>query len=358
LRFQKLSRDRDGEQFRGVEAKEKNARVAPLEAHIRSHVRLAKRRNARDDGRPPRPDSRETKQHHPQHRSKDFAPNPFREPTWDGGAAPGATIVLHAEQGLGDTLQFIRFAELVKVRSGATVVFRSPPALIKLLAGVRGVDRIVPDFEPLGKFDLQASLMSLPGILRLGIDDVAPRIPYLEPRAELVEHWRNELSIYQGCKIGIAWQGNPKYRGDLFRSIPLALFEPLAKVSGARLVSLQRGAGMEQIVELGGKFSVVDLGERVDRDAGAFVDTAAIIKNLDLVIVSDTAMAHLAGALGAPVWLALAKTCEWRWLLDRADSPWYPTMSIFRQPKEGDWGAVMAEMARELPTLVATRTNR
>jgi hypothetical protein len=151
-----------------------------------------------------------------------------------------------------------------------------------------------------------------------------------------------------GFRVGIAWQGDPSYRWDRDRSIPLRHFAPLGRVAGVRLISLQKGPGMEQLREVSGLFPVIDLGPRLDESAGAFMDTAAAMKNLDLVITSDTAVAHLAGAMGVPVWLALAFAPEWRWLLEREDSPWYPHMRLFRQSRRGDWEGVFARMAGEL----------
>src|SRR6185312_13510586 len=160
----------------------------------------------------------------------------------------------------------------------------------------------------------------------------------------LVAHWRQELAPVRSFKVGIAWQGSQKYRWDHKRSPPLAQFEPLARVPGVQLYSLQKGHGSEQLGQVAHRFAVVDLGGRLDETAGPFMDTAAVMKNLDLVISSDTAIPHLAGALGVPVWVALPFVPDWRWLLDRSDSPWYPTMRLFRQKRPGDWVGVFAEI--------------
>jgi hypothetical protein len=164
----------------------------------------------------------------------------------------------------------------------------------------------------------------------------------------LVTHWRGELASLPGLKVGIAWQGNPAFRGDAQRSIPLARFLPLARVKGARLISLQKGPGTEQLGALAGQFEVLDLNGRLDEISGAFMDTAAVIMNLDLVIACDSAVVHLAGALGAAVWVALPLVPDWRWLLEREDSPWYPTMRLFRQTRAGHWEDVFERMAEEL----------
>jgi hypothetical protein len=173
----------------------------------------------------------------------------------------------------------------------------------------------------------------------------------------LVERWRKCLSGYRGFKIGIAWQGNPNYGGDRHRSLPLRHFAPIARCDGVQLFGLQKGAGTEQLAEAGSQFFVVDLGRQIDEANGAFMDTAAVMKNLDLIITSDTAVPHLAGALGVPVWLALAVTSDWRWLLNRTDSPWYPTMRLFRQRELGNWQDVFDRMAQELNQMLQPTTS-
>ena len=177
-------------------------------------------------------------------------------------------------------------------------------------------------------------------------------MPYIHPDPELVAHWAGELSAYRGFKVGINWQGNPKYGGDRHRSMPLAHFEPLARVPGVTLLSLQKNFGSEQLADVAGKFDVVDLGGRLDGEHGPFMDTAAVMKNLDLFVTSDTAVAHLAGAMGVPVWVALSATPGWQWLAEREDCPWYPTMRLFRQETLMAWPPVFARLAEELGRLV------
>ena len=160
------------------------------------------------------------------------------------------------------------------------------------------------------------------------------------------------MSKYAGYRVGIFWQGHTSYREDRFRSVALSQFAPLAQVSDVRLFSLQKGPGSEQISSVRGQFHVVDLGSAADERSGPFMDTAAIMKNLDLIVTTDTASAHLAGALGVPVWCALRSSPDWRWLADRDDSPWYATMRLFRQPSAGDWPGVFRKMAAALSQLV------
>jgi tetratricopeptide (TPR) repeat protein len=280
-------------------------------------------------------------------RTRDFTRHSFRQPLWDGSALEGRTILLHAEQGLGDTVHFIRYASLVKQRGGNTIVACQPP-LVRLLAGVAGIDKLVAQGTALPAFDVQAPLLSLPGIFQTTSANVPNTVPYLKAAPGLVQKWRQEIAPLGGFKVGIAWQGNPTYRYDRQRSIPLALFGLLAQVPGVQLISLQKGPGTEQQQGLTGQFPLVDLGNELDESSGPFMDTAAIVKNVDLVISSDTVIAHLAGALAVPVWVALPVVPDWRWLLEREDSQWYPTMRLFRQRQYGHWEDLFDRMAEEL----------
>jgi Flp pilus assembly protein TadD len=276
-----------------------------------------------------------------------LAPREFTQPRWDGSPLEGRTILLHAEQGLGDTIQFIRFAPLVAERGGRVVVECQPP-LARLLATAAGIDQVVPRGESLPAFDVHAPLLSVPGLLQTTLGTIPSGVPYLQVDPGLVQHWRRELESFEGRKIGIAWQGNPAFRGDRQRSVPLSQFAPLAAVPGVQLISLQVGPALEQIRGVANQSQVHDLTPRRRPDVDGFQDTAAIMMNLDLVTSTDTSVPHLAGALGVPVWLALAHAADWRWLLDRGDSPWYPTMRLFRQDKPGDWPALFTAMAEEL----------
>jgi hypothetical protein len=251
------------------------------------------------------------------------------------------------EQGLGDMLQFIRYASLVKGRGGSVVV-ECPPVLMALFSSCPGIDRLVAEGEPLPEFSVHAPLMSLPGLLGTTVETVPSEIPYLFASNELVEHWRQQLADIQAFKIGIAWQGNPHHRWDRHRSIPLVEFAPLARLAGVRLFSLQKGPGTEQLGAVASRFSVTELTNGSDMSPEALMETAAVIKNLDLVITTDTAIAHLAGALAARVWVALSVIVDWRWMLGREDSPWFPTMRLFRQTELGKWPRVFNRMASEL----------
>jgi Flp pilus assembly protein TadD len=271
----------------------------------------------------------------------------FREPAWDGSPLNGKVILLYAEQALGDTIQFIRYAPLVKERGG-TVIVECQPALTRLLAGCPGIDHLVPRGSPLPPFDVQAALLSLPGLLGTTLETLPANVPYVFADAGLVASWRQELGGAPGFKVGIAWQGSLTFAGDSMRSAPLRCFSPLARVEGVRLFGLQKGQARDQLRAVARQFTVTDLGSTLDEAGGAFLDTAAVMMNLDLVITTDTAVAHLAGALGVPVWVALSIGPDWRWLVDREDCPWYPTMRLFRQPQLHAWDDVFERMAAEL----------
>ena len=275
--------------------------------------------------------------------TKRYPRPPFGQPLWDGRPLQGKTILLYVEQGMGDAIQFIRYARQVR-QAGARVIVECQKPLVRLLAGCSGVDELFGQGSYLPFFDVHTSLLSLPGIFHTSPETIPADVPYLFADSGLVEHWRKALGATAGFKIGIVWRGSPTFRNDHARSLPLSCFESLAGVPDVRLVSLQKGAGAEELPGLAGRFAVTDLGSGL-RD---FADTAALLVNLDLVVTCDTAVAHLAGALGAAVWVALPLVPDWRWRLDRDDSPWYPTMRLFRQKRLGDWAGVFHEIKMAL----------
>jgi FkbM family methyltransferase len=283
-------------------------------------------------------------------RLRTFPGKNFPQPRWDGGPLGGKTILLHAEQGLGDVLQFVRYAPLVK-RRGGTVVVQVQPPLLRLLTGAPGIDVLLPEKGPLPPFDVHAPLLSLPLLFGTDLKSIPADVPYLRADPALVEQWRARLADHPGFRVGVAWKGSDKHKRDHARSVPLAAFEALARVEGVRLVSLQKGAGSEQLRELAGRFPVAEL-PGLDEN-GPFVDTAAVLTCLDLVVCCDTALGHLAGALGVPCWLALMAVPDWRWLLGRDDSPWYPRHRLFRQDKTGDWQGVFRRIADALSARAA-----
>jgi tetratricopeptide (TPR) repeat protein len=282
---------------------------------------------------------------------------PLPRPRWDGTPLDGRTILLYGEQGLGDTLQFIRYAPLVKARSGRVVV-QCQNALLSLLSRSPGIDGLAGWGAPPPPHDVWLPLMSLPALFHTTVETIPAEIPYVFPDPALIAHWRRELAPVRGFRIGIAWQGSPRHPWDRHRSVPLEQFEPLARVAGARLISLQKGPGSEQLRALGGRFPVLSLGELFNEGSGPFLDSAAVLANLDLVVSVDSAPAHLAGAMGVPAWVPLPYAPDWRWLLGRADSVWYRTLRLFRQERFGDWAGVFRQMAQALPREVAARPPR
>ena len=265
----------------------------------------------------------------------------------------GKTLYVHAEQGLGDSMQFCRYA-LLAAEKGAEVVLAVQDPLVRLMRSLGPKVRIMGTTADPPAFDFHIALLSMPFAFHTGANSVPARIPYLSSEAEKIRHWKARIGS-KGFRIGICWQGEKDIEVDIGRSFPVRHFEAIAKLPGVRLISLQKNAGAEQLLDLPAGMNVQTFGNDLDPGPDAFVDTAAVIDNLDLVITSDTAVAHLAGALGRPAWLALNFVPDWRWLLDRSDSPWYPTMRLFRQTERGNWQGVFAAMEAQLGGLLRER---
>jgi Flp pilus assembly protein TadD len=264
-------------------------------------------------------------------------PRGFTQPQWRGEPLGDRRLLVHAEQGLGDVIQFSRYLPGI----AGTVVFEAPPRLMRLLSGNPAMPPMVPAGGSLRGFDVVAPLLSL----MVRVETPPEPASYLFAEPAIAARWRDRIDG-SGFRVGIAWQGFSGRREDKGRSVPLAVFRALADVPGVRLISLQKGEGEEQIPDAGFKVETLD---GLDDGPDAFIDTAAVMMNLDLIVTSDTSIAHLAGALGRPVWLALRRVPDWRWMLDRVDSPWYPAMRLFRQSGDGDWLPVFAAMAGALP---------
>lgn len=275
-------------------------------------------------------------------KTREFPPCPFRQPVWDGSELTGRTILLHAEQGLGDTLQFIRYAARVKQR-GARIVLTCHQPLMRLLSTVPEIDRLVPLGYPPPNFDVYAPLMSLPGILGTTLESVPAPIPYLQPPQSALQL---AASPTTRLKVGIVWSGGHLYKKNQSRSCPLVHFQPLLPLPDIAYYSLQKGIAQTNLSELGWT-QVQDLSSQLHDMA----ETAAAIAQLDLVITVDTSIAHLAGALGKPVWVLLTFQPDWRWMLHREDTPWYPTMRLFRQSKPNDWQGVLDRVVQALKSL-------
>ena len=268
----------------------------------------------------------------------------FAQPVWTGQQSlQGKTILLHAEQGLGDTIQFVRYAALV-ARRGAKVILEVQRTLKLLLARVEGIAGIVGRGEELPAFDLHCPLLSLPLAFGTELSTIPASVPYLTAADDRIETWSARLPPRKGLRVGIAWSGNSKHKDDRNRSIALARLAPLFDAPGVQFVSLQKDARDGEAEALRDIPGLLDLGPEL-KD---FADTAALISLIDLVISVDTSTAHLAGAMGKPVCVLLPFSPDWRWLLEREDSPWYPTARLFRQPMIGDWESVIGRMRREL----------
>jgi tetratricopeptide (TPR) repeat protein len=283
----------------------------------------------------------------------------FPGPQWLGEPLGGRRIFLHHEQGLGDFIQCCRFFPVV-ARLGGEVVVGADPALRPLAQSVPGVARVLRDGEAIPPCEASLPMMSLPRVLGIRLDNIPAPEGYLQADPALEAKWAGRLAHLPGLKVGLCWQGNPGHVQDAYRSLPLARLAPLAALEGVSFVSLQKGPGEEQAEQWPGP--LMNLSGDLAAREGAFSELAAIMANLDLVITVDTAPAHLAGALGRPVFLLLPSVPEWRWLQDRDDSPWYGSARLFRQAAAGDWPAVVERVrlaleARSLERLPGSRTR-
>jgi tetratricopeptide (TPR) repeat protein len=278
----------------------------------------------------------------------------FTQPQWLGQNIDGARILLHAEQGLGDTLQCIRYVPMVAAR-GAKIILEVPPELRRLIESALGTTaQVVTRDNRLPDFEWQSPLMSLPFVFRTDLASIPTSIPYLHAEPQLVRDFAQHFapSNNAGLRVGLAWSGSPRHTRDPQRSIPLAQLCALTEIPGATFYSLQKGAAAKDLLEMPIDMNLVDLSGYLND----FADTAAAVANLDLLVTVDTAVAHLAGALGKPVWILLTHNPDWRWLLDRQDSPWYPTARLFRQRAANDWSSVIERVCAELQQLASNGT--
>lgn len=260
----------------------------------------------------------------------------LRQPIWDGSDLAGKTILLHAEQGFGDTIQFIRFAKQAKQR-GARVIVAAQKELGRILSTCDGIDELITEGQPLPAFDIRCPLLSLPRVLQTKLDALSAESPYLHADQSLVASWKDRLANANGAlRVGLVWSGRKTFRDDRWRSLKFDQLAPFFEIPSVHFFSLQIGGPSDE--------RLTDLSKELHD----FADTAAVLKNLDLLITSDTAAAHLAGALACPVWVMLPFAPDWRWLLGREDSPWYPSMRLFRQPGRGDWAGVIDRVSQEL----------
>ena len=271
----------------------------------------------------------------------------FAAPMWLGeGPLAGKTILLHAEQGLGDTIQFVRYVPLVAAR-GAKVVLEVQPQLVRLLSRLPGIDTVVARNAPLPAFDCHCALMSLPLAFATEEATIPADIPYIAPPAAELRNWRSRLPSGRPL-IGIAWAGERSHDNDLNRSLRLQTLAPLLDVASVQFVSLQHEVRAQDAALLESRSDLLSIGPKF-RD---FADTAAAMASLDLIISADTSVAHLAGAMGKPLALLLPYAADFRWLRQRADSPWYPSARLYRQPRFGDWESVIDVLRSELMHLI------
>ncbi len=269
-------------------------------------------------------------------------PRDFTQPQWEGGPLQGKTILLHAEQGFGDTIQFVRYLPMV-AQLGGRMILECPTPLIRLLRKAPAVERIIATGESLPGFDFHCPLLNLPRAFSTDLNSIPADIPYLQPDPAAVAQWKAKVDAHAPAafKVGLVWAGSAKNKHDRKRSITVDQLSKLAVAPGVHFFSLQKGREVESPPS-GMPFT------DWTSELNDFEDTAALIANLDLVIAVDTAVAHLAGAMGKPVWMMIPFVPDWRWLLNRTDSPWYPTMRLFRQKSVGDWAGVIQAVADAL----------
>ena len=275
---------------------------------------------------------------------QDVYPIRHNLPRWDGSPFPDKRLLVYGEQGFGDIIQFVRYLPQVKALGG-TVIFETRQPLLTCLQGTEGIDEVVDRSaasNPAAGCDLVVPLLSLPGIFGTNLESIPAQIPYLHADAAKVSYWKRKIKG-QGFKVGLVWAGNPDQENDHLRSIALNDLITLANIPGLRLFGLQKGTAAGQVREIPADTGLINLGPEIED----FSDTAAAMANMDLIISVCTAATHLAGALGLPVWTLLSYAPDWRWMLDRDDSPWYPTMRLFRQPNCDDWQGVIRQSGRD-----------
>ena len=271
----------------------------------------------------------------------------FAKPLWNGEDIAGKTLFLYPEQGFGDSIQMARFVPLLAAR-GAKVIVEAQPALVELMRGVKGAAQVISKGDAAPEFDFYCAMMDVPHALNITVDTVPAQIPYLFADAAQIEHFRALSPRRAARRIGLCWAGRASHENDHNRSLPFAALAPLlarndGKWGDSEWVSLQRLVPARDTVPLA-ESAVLNWGQ----EFADFSAAAAAIMTVDIVIAADTAIAHLAGALGKPVWVLLPFYADWRWLMERADSPWYPTARLFRQKKRGDWAAVIESVGAAL----------
>ena len=259
----------------------------------------------------------------------------------------GKKFLVYEEQGLGDVIQFCRYVPLLK-QKGAKVIFKLKKKMHTLLNNIDNDILFVDSFPENSRIDFETPIMSLPFLFNTTLDTIPAKIPYIYTNDNDIMSWANCFKK-RTFKVGICWQGS-KNKIDYGRSFPLSLFEDISKIPNVELISLHKGEGEKQIKEI--NFDLTILGNNFDAGENAFVDTAAVMMNCDLIITSDTAIAHLAGALGCPTWVLLKKIPDWRWMLERKDSPWYSSVTLYRQKQKDNWTHVFNKIQMDLQSLI------
>jgi tetratricopeptide (TPR) repeat protein len=280
-------------------------------------------------------------------------------PKWDGGKSFNGQLVLVAEQGLGDSMQFARYAKVLQ-KSGLRISLQVDPKLVPLLATMDPkIEIYEPEHHYRATVDRWYPLMSLPHLLKTTVTTIPAEVPYLFGDKERVSYWQEKLKTTSRLKLAVAWQGNPRVETGSVkgRSFELEELEKIASLPGVELVSLQKFYGSEQWESCGFRDRFTACQPEINESTN-FVDTAAILLCCDILLTADTSIAHLAGALGVQTWVVLKKIPEWRWMLNRFDSPWYPTMRLFRQKQRGIWSGAFADIYRDLEKLIATKTQQ
>lgn len=278
----------------------------------------------------------------------------YSAPLWSGENLDGRTLFVHAEQGIGDTLHFSRYLPLLK-EYGGKVIFEVQAPLRRLLATLEGVDVLLVQGEPIPPMDYRVPLLNLPAIMQTDLDSIPAAVPYLHMAGSAENMWRDRLNeLAPGLRVGLAWAGNPEHANDRNRSMALAQLAPLASIEGINWISLQKGCGREQLAVVSAGLRLIDWTDELED----FADTGALIECLDLVLAVDTSVVHLAGALNKPVWTMVPYAPDWRWMLDRSDTPWYPSMRLFRQQERGNWQTVIAAVGQELSLLAKSQSSR
>ena len=277
----------------------------------------------------------------------------LQKPLWDGSDITGKRLLLHAGAGFGDTIQFIRYVPFIKER-GASIIIGCQKEIGALLKGVAGIDQVIAEGESIPPFDIQSSMFRLPIIFETTTDTIPARVPYIAINPQMIGEWRDRINV-DNCRlrIGVIWKGGHGIGMYRYRTCPPEIFSGLSNFNNVAFYSLQIGSNKDEVNGALKDLNLIDFTGQI-KD---FLDTAALIESLDLVISIDTAGAHLAGALGKPVWTLLPHVPDWRWMLEREDSPWYTTMRLFRQPSPGDWASVISKVHDELEKIIAEKTT-